>query len=216
MTDQESAAEHLRTIRALMERATIYRAISGPAALFGGILALAVGMIMGVQALRPDHAPIGPRTFFLTWICILAATGISNILLLRRGSQQRHEPFLSSGMKLALRAILPPMLAGGVISWLTLETGGSLALCALLWVVFYSLALLASANFAPRSMRDLGRMFFAAGLALLLALHYLAPHLRDPLSIDQVQAGLIMTLTFGTLHLLYAFKVICRPDGEQR
>lgn len=36
------ATEQLRAIRALMERSTIYRAISAPAALFAGVLSLGV------------------------------------------------------------------------------------------------------------------------------------------------------------------------------
>ena len=40
MNEQERAEEHLRTIRRLMERGTIYRAISAPTALVGGLLSL--------------------------------------------------------------------------------------------------------------------------------------------------------------------------------
>ena len=46
MKSPDAAAEHLRTIRSLMERATVYRAISGPGALLGGVLALGVGGVL--------------------------------------------------------------------------------------------------------------------------------------------------------------------------
>ena len=216
MTDQDTAADHLRTIRAMMERATIYRAISGPAALFGGLVALWTGLAIGNKAMGAEPQNLDPITFFSLWIGVLILTGIFNTFLIWRGSKQRGEPFCSSGMKLALRAIVPPMLAGGVISWFSIESNGSQAQCALLWVVFYSLALLASGNFAPRSMRNLGRMFFAAGLGLFLLLHFFGQSLGETFSKDQVQAGLIMALTFGAMHIFYAFRIIFLPKEEQR
>ena len=42
MDERQRAEEHLRVIRTLMERATIYRAISAPTALAGGLIALAL------------------------------------------------------------------------------------------------------------------------------------------------------------------------------
>ena len=63
MTDQELAADHLKIIRSLMERATVYRAISAPAALFGGIIALVTGIYMALKvetlaASRGTKAPL--------------------------------------------------------------------------------------------------------------------------------------------------------------
>ena len=211
MTDQEVAADHLRIIRSLMERATVYRAISAPAALFGGIIALITGLVMASQSPGP-----GPVNYFLIWVGVLILVGGFNTILLWRGSQLRGEPFYSSGMKLALRATLPPMIAGGVVSFLILQTDGSRVTCASLWVVFYSLALLAARSFAPRSMRWLGWMFFCAGLGLILLRHLVGDHLNGKFSTDQAQAGLIMALTFGTLHIVYALIILCRrPGGEE-
>ena len=45
MTDF-GAEEHLRAIRLLMERATIYRAISAPTALVGGLLSVGLAAAM--------------------------------------------------------------------------------------------------------------------------------------------------------------------------
>ena len=43
MNDSEKALDQLKVIRSMMERATVYRALSAPAAIFGGILAVVVG-----------------------------------------------------------------------------------------------------------------------------------------------------------------------------
>jgi len=204
-----------------MERATVYRAISLPAALFGGIIALITGIMMALKAPAQGLAGAGVATglgsgeFFLIWLGVLALVGSFNTALLWRGSKLRGERFFSSGMKLALRATGPAMLAGGLISFLLLDSGGSRASCALLWVVFYSLALLGARSFAPRSMRWLGWMFFSGGLGLWVVRHYCSASLTGKLSTDQAQASLIMALTFGALHIAYALIILCRPKGEE-
>lgn len=226
MTDQEVAADHLKIIRSLMQRATVYRAISLPAALFGGIIALITGIAMALTVDELEKTPgaesiahsssISPQNFFLIWVGVLIVVGAFNTLLLWRGSQLRGESFFSSGMKLALRATGPAMLAGGLVSFLLLDDlADPRTTCTLLWVVFYSLALLGARSFAPRSMRWLGWMFFSAGLGLFFVRHYLASHLAGKFSTDQAQAGLIMALTFGALHLIYALIILCRPKGEE-
>ena len=42
MTTQEEAAEQLKVIRSMMERATIFRVLSGETALIGGAVSMAV------------------------------------------------------------------------------------------------------------------------------------------------------------------------------
>ena len=164
MIDSDTASEHLRIIRSLMERATVYRAISGPAALFGGTLALAVG---GWMALGHAGGSMGSGRFFGIWVAILVLVGAFNLWLLRRQARDGSEGFVSSGMRLALRASTPAMIAGGLLSHLMLRQGGTLALCAVMWVLFYGLALLSMAGFAPRSIRRLGTIFFLAAVTFL-------------------------------------------------
>ncbi len=47
MPADREAADHLKTIRALMERATVYRAISAPTAFAGGVLTLSICAWLG-------------------------------------------------------------------------------------------------------------------------------------------------------------------------
>jgi len=209
MMDPETASEHLRVIRSLMERATVYRAISGPAALFGGTLALGVG---GWMALGHGEGTLGSGAFFGIWVAIMGLVGTFNLVLLRRRAREESEGFVSSGMRLAFRASAPAMLAGGLLSHLMLAWGGTLALCAVMWVLFYGLALLSMAGFAPRSIRRLGTVFFLAALAFLGAGYWIeAP---DNAVDDLRMAGAIMAATFGVLHILYAGVVILRPKSH--
>ncbi len=203
MPTADSAAAHLRTIRSLMERATVYRAISGPAALFGGSLALLVGgtLLAKETAWQPSNLE-----FAGIWLGVLAMVTLANFYLLFRGAKQRQEIFVSPGMKHALRALAPALLAGFVLSMLCATTGPlqahGRALMGALWAVFYGLSLLATGSFSPRSMQVLGLAFFLLGLGLC------QPALAAAPSDDYCLALRTMIGCFGVLHLLYGLWVI--------
>jgi hypothetical protein len=53
--------------------------------------------------------------FLWQWLSVLAVTSVLNVVLLSRDARRRGQPFLSDGMRMALRAILPPMMVGCVL-----------------------------------------------------------------------------------------------------
>ena len=59
MTEPAEAREQLRVIRSLMERATIYRSISAPTALIGGLLSLG-GFATAYYAKHHRHHVLTP------------------------------------------------------------------------------------------------------------------------------------------------------------
>jgi hypothetical protein len=186
-----------------MERATVYRAISGPAALIGGGLALGVG---GFLLARQASWEPSNLEFAAVWVGVLALVTICNFYLLYRGAVQRQETFVSPGMKHALRALAPALITGFVLS-LCLATTGPLvqngrALMAVLWTICYGLSLLATGSFSPRSMQVLGLAFLLMGLALL------RPSLTAVPADDNTLALRTMIGCFGVLHLLYGLWVI--------
>ena len=79
--NHSAAEERLRVIRELMERATIYRAVSAPAALFCGLMALLVSGLALIPG--PLQSPF-QHYFVLVWVvvCVLSAT--ANIFFLSR------------------------------------------------------------------------------------------------------------------------------------
>lgn len=216
MNPSDPASEHLRVIRSLMERATIYRAISGPAALFGGTLSLLVGCLQLAQ-----EKPVSNAAFVGAWMTVLALVTIVNFSLLFGGAKKRGEPFVSAGMKHALAAIAPPLLAGFVLSLVisgesrvshgdySVEISAA-APIALIWILCYGLALLACGSFAPRSMRILGLTFFLFGVGLLL--------FGRATEAEKFHLGVkAMIGTFGVLHLVYGCYVTLssRKAGAQ-
>src|SRR5476651_911007 len=209
MTDSDSAVRQLRVIRSLMERATIYRSISAPTALVGGLLSLG-GFATAYYAKHHRHLPLSPTEFLIVWLVILALTCFTNVIFLSRGSAQRGESFFSSGMKCALTSLAPAFVSAVVLTPLLMHRPIQLAL---LWITLYGIGLLATQHFAPRSLVVLGVAFFLTGCGLLVTWKHLFmpnPHV-EPSAL--VVSG-IMAATFGGYHLAYAAAVWAL--GEER
>lgn len=189
MQIQTEAEEHLRVIRSLMEKATIYRAVSAPTALAGGITAAMVAA-PPVRMLFDQWA--GAASFQVRWLLALFVTLVINTLLILREARRRGDPLISPGMRAALRALLPPMLSGGIFFALFGPEQSPAFLA-----IFYGLGLLATGHFAPRSIMWLGWSFLLAGLAAFVLSFT-----------DRLHAGVlpdvIMVATFGGFHFIYA------------
>ncbi len=204
----DDARDHLRTIRSLMERATVYQTLSGPAALVGGVLASLVGFgILITSGVTFVWAP-GDWTFILVWLGVLLVCTALNLTLLARESRHRGDPFWSPGMRTALTAIAPPMITTGLLGLAVVHFERNLELCVLLWVAGYGLALLAAGHFAPRAIRLLGLAFVASALALTLFYHLSGGLGFWPNPVTR--ASLFMGSTFGLLHVLYGGLVLLR------
>jgi len=206
MSTTEAALENLRIIRSLMEKAHIYRAVSAPAALTGGVLALIASAWPVWHALtNHGEAAMCDRCFLYTWLAILAVASVLNVVLLAREATRRNQPFVSAGMRMALRAFAPPMLVGGVVGIGLIAFLHNLTLAALIWALCYGLALLGTASFSPRSLVRLGWAFVITGLLLFVA--WAVNRDVDLLSSDLSPASLVMGITFGLLHVVYALAV---------
>lgn len=211
MSSQQDAIENLRVIRSLMEKAHIYRAISAPAALVGGVLATAASGL-GITLSSAKEPDITSDEFLVMWMGILAVTSVLNVFLLSRDARRRGQPFLSEGMRMALRAILPPMMVGGVLGIGLVVYLHNLTMAALIWILCYGLALLATASFSPRSLLRLGWAFVISGLALFLV--WAANGDIRMLPTDEGPASFAMGVTFGLLHIVYAIAVFVSKKPE--
>lgn len=192
------ADAQLTTIRTLLERATIYRAISVPGATVGGALALVAAWITRGTA---DH-----RMWLGVWLGVLLLASAFNFFQLARDARRENRAFLSNGLRLALRGLLPPLLAGGVTG-LVCGGNGALELTAVLWMIFYGLALLAVREFAPVSLTRLGMVFLAAGLVGFSAIAFWPIIPPCWLPVETALASSLMGATFGIFHITYAAAV---------
>jgi len=207
MSKTEAAMENLRIIRSLMEKAHIYRAVSAPAALAGGIMAIgASAWPVGHALANGGGGAMSGLAFLAVWLCILVITSALNFILLAKEAAHRSQPFVSQGMRMALRAFAPPMLVGGCVGIGLIIWLHNFTLAALIWILCYGLALLSTASFSPRSLIRLGWAFVITGLVLFFA--WAVNRDVDMLPSDLAPASAALGLTFGLLHVTYALAVL--------
>jgi hypothetical protein len=202
MSERASAEEDLRVIRTLMERATTYRAISAPSALLAGLVStLAAGAVYFNNEVKLVLGrTVGPREFGMIWMVVLLIAVLGNAFFVWREAKIAGRPFVSSGMRLALRAILPTLLIPAAFTLWFFETGylGARELeLVTIWVASYGLALLSTALFAPRSLALLGWAFLLSSVSIPVLMNAI-----DNLTDDVPDT--VMGVTFGLFHLIYA------------
>ena len=222
MPTHSDAEEHLRIIRSLMEKATIYRAISAEGAAVGGVLALCVSFAFGNWWPRKSvdvgdviEAIESPLHFLWMWLAVLAVAASANLFFLWRAARKRGDVFLSSRMRVAVVALLPSYIVAASLTFLSIQSWvPNLVVPA--WIVCHGLGLLATAHFAPRSLVILGWAFLLAGVLSIAPIADANWPVMGGLNLSPSQTpvflrnnGLLvaqgwMAGTFGALHLIYA------------
>lgn len=203
MTTREEAAEQLRVIRSMMERATIFRALSGETALVGGAVSMAVAWF---SEKRHGWEWAG------CWLGGLAVVLAFYVFQLFRMKAVHNRPFWSSGLRMALRGALPSLIAGGFMALLFVRAGNDVA-AACMWIVHYGLALLAIREFAPKSMVWLGWAFVVFGVLSLASVTNVVHLDRDWLM--RVNASRLMAIAFGGFHLVYGGLIVTTGRREE-
>lgn len=188
------AAEHLQTIRTLMERSAIYRRALAPVMLSSGVIGLAAAT---VPCFKPIHSNRGFAGFWMSVGVVAIAT---TYLLVRRQALREKETFWSPPTRRVTEALLPPLIAGGAVGVLLLVfdhlIGQAAWHTAAAWVILYGCALNAAGFFTPRGISLFGRTFVFAGCALVL----MSPVIPGDAT---VAAHYVMGFFFGVLHLAY-------------
>jgi hypothetical protein len=194
------ATEHLQVIRTLMERTALYRRALAPIMIFNGVVGLtaaALGWALKVGS---------PRAFILFWAGVSVVAIGGSFLLVRRQALKESEPFWSPPTRRVTQALLPPLVAGLMVSAVVLVRTGAatgphdslegLLWLPLIWVVLYGCAFHAAGFFMPRGMKVFGWAFIIGGCGLF-AVGF--PDWARPLDC----AHGIMGCFFGGLHLAY-------------
>ncbi|MGC4013094.1 MAG: hypothetical protein QM755_01050 [Luteolibacter sp.] len=208
MTTREEAAEQLRVIRSMMERATVFRALSGETALVGGAAALGAAW---VSENNTGWAWAG------VWLGGLAAVLLFNLWQIYRVAAAKNGRMWTSGLKLAIRGALPSLIAGGFLGLLSVRGapafGTSQAAC--FWILHYGIALLAIREFAPKSMVWLGWAFVIFGVLALAALTGLLGNQVLPLMGYLKNGSRLMAIAFGGFHLVYGAAIVTTGPREE-
>ncbi len=203
------AAEHLQTIRTLMERSAVYRRALAPIMVWNGI----VGVAGGVAGWK--FRAFNDATFVEFWSAAALLAIIGSFLLVRRQALKDSEPFWSPPTRRIAQALLPPLFIGAFVNSLV----GYLALKATdddpyfstvlvpVWLLLYGCAAHAAGFFMTRGMKLFGWVFILVGCALMSSMTHSQ-------SMFAISASLLMAATFGGLHLLYGIYLYLTEKGK--
>jgi hypothetical protein len=198
--NRSAAEENLRVIRELMERATIYRAVSAPAALFCGLSALLVSAL----ALIPGpFQTLLQHNFALVWVVVCLLSVTANIFFLVRATERRQERFASYRLRTALLAIAPAFIVAIALTFFLTRAAGTELFIAVCWMALYGLALL-------WSIVILGWAFILTSVLILCVMTpvlVLAVSGRSNLAMEQV-GYYAMAGSFGFYHAIYGVIVM--------
>jgi hypothetical protein len=199
------AAEHLQTIRTLMERSAVYRRALAPIMVWTGL----VGVIGGVVGWKLDLR-VGAFVAFWSVAAIIAIVG--SFVLVRRQALKDSEPFWSPPTRRIAQALLPPLFIGAFLNALVAylaagEKNTDVTILVILWLWLYGCAAYSAGFFVPRGMKLFGWIFILTGCVLVIALF------GDWLNVSNSPC-LLMTATFGGLHLAYGIYLYVTEKGK--
>lgn len=186
----DRAMDNLRFIRATMERAGSFTAVSGWGQVAIGCTALVAAV---VAAMQPD-----PTRWIGVWsIEALLALAIGGWTVARK-AYAAGMPILSGpGHKLAL-SLAPPLLAGAMLTAVLFEAGLLWPLPGM-WLLLYGTGVIAAGAFSVRIVPVMGLTFMMLGMFTLLA----------PVNWGDA----LMGFGFGGLHIIFGLLIAWRYGG---
>jgi hypothetical protein len=203
------AAEHLQTIRTLMERSAVYRRALAPIMVWNGI----VGVVTGISGWK--LASQSARIFVELWSAAALLAIIGSFLLVRRQALKDSEPFWSPPTRRIAQALLPPLFIGAFLNSLVVyaalhegvDDSFIATILVVCWLWLYGCAAHGAAFFMTRGMKLFGWFFILIGCGLAITSFLnkwpseLSPHL-------------LMAATFGGLHLAYGIYLYLTEKGK--
>ncbi len=186
--DAHEAAQNLKMIREMMERSTRHSTFTGLSGVVAGLVSVG-GCLLTLQLERRGGTLEAMRVEFLgTWLSVIFLALTSDYFLTKRQARRVGKHILSRLGKQMLRALLPALGTGAVLTLYFLQRG-MLAQIYPVWAMTYGAAVCAVGLFSQREVTFLGLAFLAAGAFTLLA--FPAEGLK------------MMMLTFGGFHIFY-------------
>ena len=157
--EPNQAAEHLQTIRTLMERSALYRRALAPVMMYCGV----VGSVAGVIG---DWLPLHESRSFVVFWAVVAGLALGGaFFLIRRQALKDSEPFWSPPTRRVTLALFPGLLAGALAGAMVAWLNPYWYECRFLvpvWCILFGLALHAAGFFMPRGLQRFGWLFLLA------------------------------------------------------
>lgn len=184
------AMDNLRFIRETMERATSFTAVPG----WGGVVIGWTALGAAAVAAKQDT----PRDWLIIWLIeALLALALGGWTMQRKARAGESKLLSGPGRKFAL-SLLPPLLAGAVLSVVLYRAHIYFALPGL-WLLLYGTGVVTGGAFSVRIVPVMGVCFMVLGLFALSA--------------PATYGDLFMAAGFGGLHIIFGFIIARRHGG---
>ena len=180
----------LRYIRATIESASSFTALSGWGQVVVGVTALAAALVAARQA--------SVAGWILVWSAEAVLAGIIAFLTTARKAERAGTSVLSGPGRRFVLSFLPPMAVGALLTLWLYRAGATSALPGT-WMLLYGAGVITGGAFSVRVVPAMGIAFMMAGAMSLFA--------------PTAWADALMALTFGGLHLAFGFYIARRHGG---
>lgn len=154
------AHDNLRFIRETMERASAFTAVPGWGGAAMGVTALGAAAVAAQQPTR--------GAWLLVWLCeaVLAFTLGAAAMWLK--ARRAHLPLLHGAGRRFLMALCPPLVAGGLVTFVLYRMGATAVLPGL-WLLLYGAGVVTGGAFSVRIVPAMGLVLMSLGAVALFA-----------------------------------------------
>jgi hypothetical protein len=185
----ERAMDNLRYIRETMERATAFTGISG----WGEVAIGGSAFLASVLAAQ--------QSSFRAWLAIWIAEGLISLLIagwsMDRKARAVQIPMMSGPGRKAVFSLLPPILAGALVTIVLFRAGLTSAIPGV-WLLLYGTGVVTGGMFSVSVVPIMGFCFMGLGALALFA--------------PSALADWFMAAGFGGLHVVFGV-IIARKYG---
>ncbi len=184
------AVENLQFIRETMENAASFTAVPG----WGGVAMGGTALVAAALAPRPSSA----RAWLITWMAAALVAFALGALGIYAKARRTGTPILTRPGRKFLLSLLPPLLAGAVISGSIYSTG-QIHLLPGAWLLLYGVGVMSAGTFSVRIVPTMGLGFMIAGILAVFC--------------PAAWGNAVMAAGFGGLHIIFGTIIARRYGG---
>lgn len=189
----ERALDDLRFIRATVESAGAFTAVSG----LGGVAMGVVGLVAALIAATLSPGPGFHRQWLLTWLAAAVVATTVGIFSMVRKSRRAGVSLVSGPARRFALAFLPAIAAGGALT-AALVSRGDFDLLPPVWLLLYGVAASAGGALSVRVVPFMGAAMMATGVvAFLVAFPTANLLLGLGFGVVQIAGGLVIMRRYG-------------------
>ncbi len=182
--------DNLRFIRETMEGAARFTAVSGMGEIAVGLTALGAAYLASRQG--------NPVLWLGVWLCEAVVGALVSIAAIVRKARRTGVSLLSQPVRLFVLGLLPPFVAGGILT-AVLVWKGLFAFLPGLWLLLYGTGVVTGGSYSVRTVPVMGIAFMVLGGLTLLA--------------PATWGDALLAAGFGGLHIVFGAIIAGRHGG---